>query len=156
MFLGDISILQNRSFPKGSTIDLNLVFRNVGLEDWPSDASLNFVDGHIMTNQDSIPLYASPGEDCRIPLRLRTPDDAGTYMGSWRLACSAGYFGDAIYLIVAVNDDTNDDLMITNEAITSSNWNAPQNISQNQGTVAFNQFQDLSQNQQQDTEMSDL
>mmetsp|Transcript_16151 Transcript_16151/g.20027 ORF Transcript_16151/g.20027 Transcript_16151/m.20027 type:complete len:216 (-) Transcript_16151:1031-1678(-) len=143
VFLGDISVLQNRIFPQGSRVNLQLAFRNVGKESWPRDTRLSFVDGHIMGGQEMTPLAAPPGGDVGLTLHLVAPSDQGTYMGSWRLACSAGYFGDAIYIILAVSNEKVD--VQQQAGIESQNNIAMQQEQQQQ------QFQSA-----EDAEMSDL
>jgi len=53
-----------------------------------------------MDGKQGIPVSASAGETIEILLILISPLTEGTAMGSWRLACGQGYFGDTIYLII--------------------------------------------------------
>lgn len=102
-FLGDLSPLQNRTFLAGSGLQLRLVFKNVGNEPWPHDSRLSFVDGEMMDGPHAVHVAAQPGEEVTILLDLYAPESSGTYMGSWRLACNAGYFGEPVYVILSVD-----------------------------------------------------
>lgn len=102
-FLGDLSPLHNRTFPGDTRLSLRLTFRNIGSDPWPGDTRLSFVDGEMMDGPANIRVAAPPGADAVICLELTSPPDSGTYMGSWRLACNAGYFGEPVYIIVTVD-----------------------------------------------------
>ena len=102
-FLGDLSPLENKAFPGSTPLGLRLTFRNIGTDPWPADTRLSFVDGEMMDGPSSIRVAAPPGADAVILLELMSPPDSGTYMGSWRMVCNAGYFGEPVYIIVTVD-----------------------------------------------------
>jgi len=102
-FLSDLSRLQEVTFEPGFIIDMEWTFRNDGVEGWPSDTRIAFVDGERMqgfTSADMMPVL--PGQICTVHQRLLAPPMPGTYAGTWRLVCSAGYFGDPVWVIVTV------------------------------------------------------
>ena len=106
-FLSDLSRLQSVVFEPGVPIDMEWSFRNDGREPWPADSRIAFVDGERMNGFQSSDLRAAkPGEILTIRQRLRAPDQPGTYAGTWRLVCSAGYFGDPLWIIVTVGGST--------------------------------------------------
>jgi hypothetical protein len=102
-FLSDLSRLQSVVFRPGEPIDMEWVFRNDGQETWPADTRLAFVDGERMGGFQSVDLRpAARGEIVSIHQRLIAPRHAGTFAGTWRLVCSAGYFGDPLWIIITV------------------------------------------------------
>lgn len=63
-------------------------------------------DGHELEGgpQDPIPPLPSNGQfDARV--HLLAPMNPGTYATNWRLACSSGYFGDPVWVIIHVHDE---------------------------------------------------
>jgi len=104
-FISDLSDLQSTTFSPGQAIDMNWTFRNEGLEPWPSDTKVVFVDGQQMNGFYAADIPALlPGQIVTIPQRLRAPGSPGTYTGTWRFYCSAGYFGDPLWMIVTVGE----------------------------------------------------
>jgi len=102
-FLSDLSRLQEIVFEPGYVIDMEWIFRNDGVEAWPSDTRIAFVDGDRMQGSQSTDVYpVHPGQTFTARQRLIAPARAGTYAGTWRLVCSAGYFGDPVWVILTV------------------------------------------------------
>jgi len=102
-FLSDLSQLQAVTFPPGASIDMEWIFRNDGVEAWPEDTRVAFVDGDRMGGFQSADLQPIvPGGMISIRQRLHAPAHPGTYAGTWRLVCSAGYFGDPVWIIITV------------------------------------------------------
>ena len=102
-FISDLSRLQSTVFEPGSVIDMQWSFRNDGPEPWPMDTRIVFVDGERMNGFSSMDVsQAVPGEVVSVYQRLRAPTYSGTFAGTWRFACGAGYFGDPLWIIVTV------------------------------------------------------
>ena len=102
-FLSDLSRLQQVVFEPNFTIDMQWTFRNDGIEAWPSDTRIAFVDGDRMQGFQSMDVSpVQPGQTFSAYQRLIAPSRPGTYAGTWRLVCSAGYFGDPVWVIVTV------------------------------------------------------
>ena len=102
-FLSDLSRMQQVTFEPGSLVDMEWSFRNDGMEPWPLDTRIVFVDGDRMQGFSSAEvLPIPPGQVFTIRQRLQAPQVPGTYAGTWRLFCSAGYFGDPVWIIVTV------------------------------------------------------
>mmetsp|Transcript_6091 Transcript_6091/g.9533 ORF Transcript_6091/g.9533 Transcript_6091/m.9533 type:complete len:258 (+) Transcript_6091:83-856(+) len=100
-FLSDLSPYQSRPFQPRTKLPVRLRFQNVGTSAWPADTCLSFVDGDRMGGAPDIQVAAQPGQMVDIILALFSPEQEGTSMGTWRLACSAGYFGDAVFMILS-------------------------------------------------------
>mmetsp|Transcript_22795 Transcript_22795/g.44804 ORF Transcript_22795/g.44804 Transcript_22795/m.44804 type:complete len:233 (-) Transcript_22795:300-998(-) len=101
VFVGDLAPWQSRPFQPGTLLPIRLRFQNTGPTAWPPETRLTFVDGDQMNGTPEIPINAGPGEIVETVLVLEAPRTEGTGMGSWRLACIHGYFGDPIYLIAS-------------------------------------------------------
>jgi hypothetical protein len=102
-FLSDLSRLQAVVFEPGAPIDMEWSFRNDGDDMWPADTRLVFVDGERMHGTHSFNIRpAMPGETVTVHQRITAPPSIGTFAGTWRLACSAGYFGDPLWIIITV------------------------------------------------------
>ena len=99
-FTGDLAPWQTRSFQPGTNLPIRLIIQNTGSTPWPLDTQLVFVDGEQMTHLNNIPVSANPSNSVEIILTLCVPDKEGSHLGSWRLVCSAGYFGEPIFMIV--------------------------------------------------------
>jgi hypothetical protein len=69
------------------------VFRNDGVEPWPPGTRIVFVDGSRMDGFVYANVAANPGEQVAVVQELRAPAERGVYTATWRLVCSAGYFG---------------------------------------------------------------
>jgi len=100
IFAGDLAPWQTRAFQGGTHLPIRVRFQNTGSSSWPLDTHLVFVDGENMGGARQTHMLADPGNFVEIVLILRVPDSEGAHMGTWRLACSAGYFGEPLYMIV--------------------------------------------------------
>lgn len=104
-FLSDLSAMQQLSFQPGVPIEMMWSFRNDGSESWPSDTQIVFVDGERMQGFAAANVRSTdPGQVFTVTQRIIAPQRPGTYAGTWRLVCSAGYFGDPVWVIISVGD----------------------------------------------------
>jgi hypothetical protein len=85
-------------------------FRNSGVTTWPADSRLMFIDGHQIGGPQTVPFVLEPGQEAPVPVNFKTPAEAGTYAGCWRMQCSLGYFGEPIWVVLNVRDDEGDAL----------------------------------------------
>lgn len=99
IFAGDLAPWQSRPFQGGTILPIRVKFQNTGQAPWPPETYLSYVDGARM-NFNPIRVSADPGCSVEVVIPLRVPDSEGTHMGTWRLMCNAGYFGDPLYMIV--------------------------------------------------------
>mmetsp|Transcript_17110 Transcript_17110/g.30185 ORF Transcript_17110/g.30185 Transcript_17110/m.30185 type:complete len:237 (+) Transcript_17110:288-998(+) len=104
-FAGDLAPWQSRSFVGGTRLPIRLHFQNLGNEPWPQDTCLVHMDGERMDGFSEMPLFAEPGQTVEVLLVLTVPQQPGAHIGTWRLVCSAGYFGDPTFMIVNSNPD---------------------------------------------------
>jgi len=101
--LSDLSRLQQVVFEPGVIIDMEWTFRNDGSEAWPADTRIVYVDGDRMQGFQSLDVFpVQPRQTFTTLQRLIAPARPGTYAGTWRLVCSAGYFGDPLWVIITV------------------------------------------------------
>ena len=109
-FLTNLEQTHAMQFPPSTKLPMTWQFHNTGAAAWPPDASLVFVEGQRMGGPQQVPVHAGPGEVTELAVEVLTPAENGAYAGSWRLACSTGYFSDPIWLVVNVRDDAGADL----------------------------------------------
>lgn len=105
-FLSDLSAMQAIVFPRNHPIEMQWTFRNDGPEVWPAETRIVWVDGERMQGTQAFEISSPvhPGQTVTVPQRLITPNKPGTYAATWRLVCPMGYFGDPIWIIVAVGE----------------------------------------------------
>ncbi len=138
-FLSDLSELQSIVFAPSTRIPMLWKFRNSGKEPWPADTQIVFVEGQRLNGPSSINnIHANPGEEVVVNCELVSPATVGTFVGTWRFACSAGYFGDPLWVIITV-DDSSEELTEKLNAMSSHN----------QQFMHQNAFQQQQQYQQQ-------
>lgn len=108
-FLSDLSGLQSVVFPPNHVVEMQWTFRNDGHEVWPEHTRIVWVDGERMggTLQFDLSAQVHPAQLVQVVQRLTTPSRAGTFAGTWRLVCPQGYFGDPVWIILAVGDGSN-------------------------------------------------
>jgi hypothetical protein len=100
-FAGDLAPWQTRAFLGGTRLPIRLRFQNTGREAWPHDTFVVHVDGDRLGGVSEIAVGPlAPQQQVEVLLVLLVPQAEGTHIGSWRLACRAGYFGEPVYMIV--------------------------------------------------------
>jgi len=138
-FLSDLSELQSIVFSPSTRIPMIWRFKNVGKDPWPADTQIVFVDGNRLNGPSTINnIRANPGEEVVVGCEVFAPETVGTFVGTWRFACSAGYFGDPLWVIITVDDSSEE---ITEKLFTMGNNQANSNhIQQQQQQQQHNYF----------------
>ena len=77
-------------------------FINTGNEAWPTDTQLVFTQGTTFRGPERINVAAAVGQRIDIHAPLCMPSEPGSYVGSWRLHCLGGFFGDPVWVVVNV------------------------------------------------------
>ncbi|EGZ06118.1 hypothetical protein PHYSODRAFT_532224 [Phytophthora sojae] len=94
-FVSDLSASQSMLFAPDTPVQMQWSFVNTGSEPWPADTRLLFAQGTSFQGPEQIPGTAvPPGQRIDVQAPLLMPSEPGQYAGSWRLHCSAGFFGD--------------------------------------------------------------
>lgn len=101
-FLGGTECLSGRAFPPGARITMSWVFRNTGPAPWPPGARLVHVEGERLGGPSDLLVAAAAGHDIAVSVSIVSPPTPGSWAGTWRLACSTGYFSDPIWVILTV------------------------------------------------------
>jgi hypothetical protein len=104
VYCSGLEFLEQGPAPRNTLVNLNIVFGNNGEAEWPLDTQFVFVQGECLSANRSVPISCSPNSQCMVELRMQTPNQPGSYAGTWRLACSAGYFGDPLWIIIGVDE----------------------------------------------------
>jgi hypothetical protein len=102
-YIGDVTIPDNTRLDSGQTFEKTWRVRNNGTCPWPGDVVLDFFEGDRIGGPDSVRVGAvEPDEVVEISVELKTPDEAGSYAGKWRLRTADGFFGDKLTVAVQV------------------------------------------------------
>ncbi|CAI5713435.1 unnamed protein product [Peronospora destructor] len=101
-FISDLSATQNTLFAPETPVQMQWSFVNTGNEAWPTDTQLLFAQGTTFQGPERIDVAAPVGQRVDIHAPLCMPSEPGSYVGSWRLHCSGGFFGDPVWVVVNV------------------------------------------------------
>ncbi|KAG6608733.1 uncharacterized protein IUM83_14863 [Phytophthora cinnamomi] len=101
-FVSDLSASQSMLFAPDTPVQMQWSFVNTGSEPWPADTRLLFAQGTSFQGPEQIAVAAPPGQRIDVHAPLCMPSEPGSYAGSWRLHCSAGFFGDPVWVVVNV------------------------------------------------------
>ncbi|CAI5703786.1 hypothetical protein KXD40_008948 [Peronospora effusa] len=101
-FISDLSAMQNTLFAPETPVHMQWSFVNTGNEAWPIDTQLLFAQGTTFQGPERIEVAAPVGQRIDIHAPLCMPSEPGSYVGSWRLHCSGGFFGDPVWVVVTV------------------------------------------------------
>lgn len=92
-FIRDVTYPDNSTVRPGEEFTKTWRLRNSGTCTWNANYAIVFERGEAMGGPASAPLTTgtvAPGEEVEVSVRLRAPQEEGTYQGYWKLRNQAG------------------------------------------------------------------
>ena len=104
-FESDVTIPDNKKITCNTEFTKTWEITNNGTCDWETSFFLKHVDGDGLSDVDSVPVPpAKAGETVQVSVRMKAPEQPGTYVSKWRVCASPSQcFGAVLYAkIIAV------------------------------------------------------
>ena len=106
----DLQFIADETIPDGTQVAPKSALlkvwrvRNTGTCPWGPGYTLRFISGHPLNAEPEQPLFpAPPGEETRVQVRFRAPEQPGVYQSVWQAADPQGTpFGDPIFIVIEV------------------------------------------------------
>lgn len=94
VFVSDVTIDDNTEINAGEEFVKVWRLRNAGTCTWTGEYSLAFFGGDRMQGEMEVPLMdeVAPGEQVEVSVDLVAPDEAGDYLGLWKLRNAQSQF----------------------------------------------------------------
>jgi len=105
-FIADVTVGEGEAIPPNTRFIKTWRIENSGMERWPNNCSLRFVNGDRLQDRDEIYINSlESGEQANISVHIISPTIPRIIRSQWRLFTPNGIpFGDPIWLIASVEE----------------------------------------------------